>query len=60
MQARKSFKKIAPIAVLSATILCSPASSFAAEKTPAATQSKKQGIKGYLIKEGVRTPVYKK
>ncbi|WP_142238921.1 hypothetical protein [Bacillus cereus] len=60
---RKNFKKIAPIAVLSATMLCSPASSFAAEQTPAATQSQSmeqtQGIKGYLIKDGIQTPVYK-
>ncbi|MEK4677908.1 hypothetical protein [Bacillus sp. FSL K6-2944] len=59
----KKMKKIAPIAVLSATMLCSPASSFAAEKTPTARQSQSmeqaQGIKGYLIKDGVKTPVYK-
>ncbi|OLR27590.1 hypothetical protein BLD50_00895 [Bacillus cereus] len=63
MQMRKNFKKIAPIAVLSATMLCSPASSFAAEQTPAARQSQSmeqaQGIKGYLIQDGVKTPVYK-
>ncbi|MEK4419011.1 hypothetical protein [Bacillus sp. FSL K6-0268] len=63
MQMRKNLKKIAPIAVLSATMLCSPASSFAAEQTPAATQiqsmEQTQGIKGYLIKDGIQTPVYK-
>lgn len=44
-------------------MLCSPASSFAAEQTPAATQiqsmEQTQGIKGYLIKDGIQTPVYK-
>ncbi|MGR6001739.1 hypothetical protein ACT7C7_29700 [Bacillus cereus] len=63
MQTCKNFKKIAPIAVLSATLLCSSPSSFAAEQTPEITKSQSmkqmQGIKGYLIKDGVKTPVYK-
>lgn len=62
MQKRKSLKNLAPIAVLSATLLCSPASSFAAEQNKETTFSQSmeqtQGIKGYLIKDGVKTPVY--
>lgn len=57
MHRRKSLKKIVPIAIVSVTILYSPVSSFAT--TQSQSIEKTQGIKGYLIKDGVKTPVYK-
>ncbi|MEK4418479.1 hypothetical protein [Bacillus sp. FSL K6-0268] len=68
MKTRKNFKKIAPITLLSAAILCSPASSFAAENTTGTPQQssdqqsntplQERVIQGYLFKDGVKTPVY--
>ncbi|OLR24465.1 hypothetical protein [Bacillus cereus] len=63
MQTRKSFKRIAPAALFSVAILCSPTSSFAAENTTETSQQSSTPlqdriIQGYLFKDGVKTPIY--
>ncbi|OPA11691.1 hypothetical protein [Bacillus cereus] len=62
----KQIKKMVPIAVLSTTVLLSPASSFAATnvKEDAGVQnhleiSQNQVIQGYIMKNGIKTPIYK-
>lgn len=66
MKAYKKLATLAPVAVLSTSILFSPAMTFAAEQAPTAKQTTQQSavqqdrtIQGYLIKNGVKTPVYK-
>lgn len=59
MQTYKKFKKIAPIAILSAAILCFPISSFAIENTTQQSNfSQERIIQGYLFKNDVKTPIY--
>lgn len=70
MKMYKKIATIAPIAVLSTSVLFSPAMSFAAEKHESTkmtdisqqtnvtgTTSQTDGIKGYIIKNGTKTPV---
>ncbi|TJZ99974.1 hypothetical protein FA950_29280 [Bacillus thuringiensis] len=63
MKAYKKLATLAPIAVLSTSILCSPAITFAAETTHTTVQhnafQQDHMIQGYVIKNGVKTPVYK-
>ncbi|HHL0974671.1 TPA: hypothetical protein ACQUHP_006478 [Bacillus cereus] len=53
--------KVIPIAVLSTSVLFAPVTSFAAEKMSPTTDMSSQTneIQGYLIKDGIKTPVYK-
>ncbi|PEP89081.1 hypothetical protein [Bacillus toyonensis] len=69
MKAYKKIIKIAPVAVLSTTILLSPTSILAAENAQTAkiqTNIQKDSVapqervlQGYLFKNGVQTPIYK-
>ncbi|HDR7790959.1 hypothetical protein COJ60_26145 [Bacillus cereus] len=67
MKAYKRLATLAPMAVLSTSIFCSPAMTFAAEKTTITKQTavqqnvvqKGRTIQGYLIKNGKKTPIYK-
>ncbi|AZR80449.1 hypothetical protein [Bacillus thuringiensis] len=57
----KSYKKLAviiPVAALSTSVLFSPVMTFAAEKPENKVIQKTNNIQGYLIKNGVKTPVY--
>ncbi|WP_144641429.1 hypothetical protein [Bacillus cereus] len=65
MRVYKKLATLAPIAALSTSILCSPAMTFAAEKESTVKQTTQQSavqqgrtIQGYLIKNGVKIPVY--
>ncbi|MEJ9181571.1 hypothetical protein P4403_24325 [Bacillus thuringiensis] len=65
MRVYKQLATLAPIAALSTSILCSAAMTFAAEKESTVKQNTQQSailqertIQGYLIKNGVKTPVY--
>ncbi|MBG9486756.1 hypothetical protein ABE42_15875 [Bacillus thuringiensis] len=66
MKTYKKLATLAPIAVLSTSILVSPVMTFAAEKSPTEGQTIQKNvaqqnhiIQGYLIKNGIKTPIYK-